>query len=202
MNSKQPHPPVPSTPEKRSTSLVRQCLAVAATASMAAACAGAQVRPEAQDCPAKVIAAMEKKGIQRNKGLLIYFDATDYERFEREIRATRWIKPYKIYENGPVVGRVIDPMESGVPNGTLLYGYIWVDADPEYAVVRYHEALYPNGTKVPVCMFVASGWGTDGFLNGIQKGEHSKHNLALLFPRIGAVFVERYPSKIGQPVWP
>lgn len=146
---------------------------------------------------------MKKHGIKLYENLFIYWDASDYEEAEKALKSGRWYmgRFYRLYSDGPTVGRVVEPNNSGVPEGTLLYGYIWVDATPDYAVVRIHEALLPNGRKIPVCMHTSQSDSADGtFTNGSIKHRNSKPQAAIMFGRDAAVFVDRYPARVlGDP---
>jgi serine/threonine-protein kinase len=200
MNLKKPQPPVPATSEKRLNTLMGQCLAVAATASMAAACSGAPVRPESREpCPREVVRAMERNGLRLNQFAHIWLDANDADALEEdEKKPPEDRRPFaKVYENGPITSRVWESAKSGAPKGTLLYGYIWVDADPEYALIRYTEAVFPNGRKFPVCMHAtdsfAYGAGGGGFGKGVPKRLGSSKRAALLNPGFGAAIVDIYP---------
>jgi serine/threonine-protein kinase len=199
MNPKKTQPPVPSTSAKRLNTLVGQCLAVATTASLAAACSGAPPRPKSRDrCPPEVVRIMEENGLRLNRHAMMWLDANDAEVLEErrksgEYDATNYIK---VYENGPIISRVGRPEQSGIPTGTLLYGYIWVDADPKLAIIRYTEAQFPSGRRIPVCMLAThsgNSRGGGGFAKGIIKEPGSRPKAAMVSPSFGVAIVDVFP---------
>lgn len=197
MKPKETPPPVPSTSEKRLNTLVGQCLAVAATASMAAACSGAPVRPERKErCPSEVVQIMEKNGLQLDQHAIIWIDASDADALEEDQQKPDGPlrRPFvKVYENGPITSRVWQPLKSGAPKGTLLYGYIWVDADPVFAIIHYTEAVFPSGLKIPVCMHATDSKEPKGYSRGIPKQPGSRPRAAMLNPGYGAAVTDLYP---------
>jgi len=138
---------------------------------------------------------MKENGLQLNRHADILLDASTADEVER--RSTNG--PYtgesfiRVWENGPIVSRVTDSRQSGVPRGTLLYGYVWVDADPEQALIHYTEAVFPNGRKVPICMHAADRRGPEGYSRGITKLHGSSRNGALLSHGYAGAVTDIYP---------
>lgn len=196
MNLKKPQPPVPSTSAKRLNTLGGKCLAVAATTSMAAACSGAPVKPEGKElCPHEVVRTMVENGLQLNSVASIDLNAADSAAIERE-KKREYVnlgKFVRVYENGPIISRVADPEDSGLPKGTMLFGYIWVDADPRIAIVRYTEAMFPGGRKIPVCMAGGDLAGPGGIDRGIGKRPGSRPKAAMLGAGYMVGIVDVYP---------
>lgn len=198
MSPRTPHASEASAPEKSLSRYVRRCFALAAGASLATACSGAPPRPTPDEpCPRETLAAMRANGIRLNTGFKAYWDASNADAINasKKERGRTWLKqPWlKIYENGPVVGRVEEPYYSGVPEGTLLYGYLWVDADSYYAIVHFTEIQLPsNGKRIPVCLMASDSTGNDYIERGVKKEPGSKEKVAILYPLSGAIFVDRY----------
>jgi serine/threonine-protein kinase len=72
----------------------------------------------------------------------------------------------------------------GLPEGTLLSGYLWTSG--EVAVGRYTEAQLPDGRTVPVCVVL----GKRGYF---EKEEGSKPGAVRLPKTFPAYAVERWP---------
>ncbi|XXF77567.1 protein kinase [Myxococcaceae bacterium GXIMD 01537] len=187
----------PPATQKLSHSLRGPCFAIAASASMATGCAGVPtLPPRLTPCPEKTVAAMERRGIALYEPMGIYFDATHADEIEKGMAGRGFnADPYlKIYENGPVVGRIEDPEFSQAPKGTLLYGYLWTNAHESYAIIYFNEAVYPDGKREPICMHtLSSGSMKGGWPLGTAKNPASTLKAAILFPKTGGVFVRSYP---------
>lgn len=197
MNPSPPRSPEASAPEKSLSRFIRRCLPLAAGTALAAACAGAPARPVPEEpCPPEALAAMQENGFKLNRGFRAFFDATNADAISKSMETERvWSQqPWlRLYENGPVVGRVEDPYKSGAPKGMLLYGYLWVDSDPQYAIVRFTEAqLSSTGKRIPICLMSTASVGTDYREKGIHKLPGSREKLAILFPLDGAIFVDHF----------
>jgi hypothetical protein len=152
--------PSPSRPPKNKEKFRQWCLGATLTMAMSAGCAGVQRMPGAEDCPPEAIAAMRKQG----------WLISEYVHVLLDVRNPR--PPgdfYVIHRPGEVVGRVLkadDPHDYPpgwkpvpVPEGTLLYGRVWM-GDPEEGAFyfRYYEAKPPNGPRIPVCFTSRAQW--------------------------------------------
>jgi hypothetical protein len=56
------------------------------------------------------------------------------------------------FKAGPVVGRVVVSSETSFPEGTLLYGHLWIDEKEARRDAVYTEAELPGGERLPVCL--------------------------------------------------
>jgi serine/threonine-protein kinase len=133
----------------RTPSLMELCktLAVGSAAWLAAGCSGAQVRPDRAICPADAVAAMNRLGMDMYKGrstrgIVVRVDVAAPVDSER--RCT--------FKAGPVVGRVVVSSETSFPEGTLLYGHLWIDEKEARRDAVYTEAELPGGERLPVCL--------------------------------------------------
>ncbi|WP_177233625.1 serine/threonine protein kinase [Stigmatella erecta] len=124
---------------------------VGTVAAVAAACPGAQVRPEPFECPAGAWELMDKEWKWSDLGVRVLLD----DRFKEVGDA--WL------QSGPVVGVSLqDTQETRskkpVPVGTRFIGHLWVVPEPSrsgkpgHVVVRYDRVEFPNGDKAPVCL--------------------------------------------------
>lgn len=79
----------------------------------------------------------------------------------------------------------------GLPEGTLLSGRLWAEGldleGHEAVMVRYTEALLPDGHRIPVCFI----FGDRGVLIGKRPG--SKPGAAVLQRRDYAFGVSQWP---------
>jgi len=124
---------------------------VGTVAAVAAACPGAQVRPEPFECPAGAWELMDEKWKWDQDGIRVLLD----DRYKQ--LGDSWL------QSGPVVGVSLQETQQTrskkpVPVGTRFIGHLWVvpepsmDGKPGHVVVRYDRVEFPNGDKAPVCL--------------------------------------------------
>ncbi|RKG99321.1 hypothetical protein D7V97_31805 [Corallococcus sp. CA053C] len=82
-----------------------------------------------------------------------------------------------------MTGLVRNSHNPGLPNGTLLSGYLWTGG--EGIVGRYTQAQLPDGRTVPVCIET----GEQGF---VRKLEESTPGAAVSIQSVPAYPVERW----------
>jgi len=95
------------------------------------------------------------------------------------------------YRDGPVEGLITDGA-GRIPEGTVLRGQIWTgpgiyEYDDEAVIVRYTEAMLPDGRTLPVCIVLG---GPDG---RVPKEPGSKPGAVLLPRQVPADPVLRWP---------
>ena len=124
---------------------------VGTVAAVAAACPGAQVRPEPFECPAGAWELMDEKWKWSDNGIRVLLD----DRYKE--LGDSWL------QSGPVVGVSLQETQQTrskkpVPVGTRFIGHLWVVPEPSqsgkpgHVVVRYDRVEFPNGDKAPVCL--------------------------------------------------
>jgi eukaryotic-like serine/threonine-protein kinase len=124
---------------------------VGTVAAVAAACPGAQVRPEPFECPAGAWELMHDQWKWNSDGFRVLLD----DRYKKY--GDSWI------QSGPVIGVSLQETQQThskkpVPVGTRFIGHLWVVPEPSQAgspghvIVRYDRVEFPNGDKAPVCL--------------------------------------------------
>jgi eukaryotic-like serine/threonine-protein kinase len=157
----------------RGAESLKRC-AMAVGAAAIAACAGAQVRPDASRCPEDALAVMRELPIYEGGVISIYTDV------EQSVGASS--KPI-IVRDGPIVS-LTNGANSDLPVGTRLYGRLWTQGGR--VTGRYTRAELPDHRIVPVCLVYGS-------LQGGQWGKGSKPG-AVLMPRVwAAIVVHSFP---------
>ncbi|WP_224242956.1 hypothetical protein [Hyalangium gracile] len=73
--------------------------------------------------------------------------------------------------DGPVEGRLSSQL-GPFPERTLLYGHVWTGG-PD-VVIRYYEARYQGGERVPICAVARESQG------GLTKQEGSRPGVAVI----------------------
>ncbi|QDE93644.1 protein kinase [Myxococcus xanthus] len=170
----------PSWPPSPWAGFLKTCAGATATAALSLGCPGAQVRPEPGACPSEARDAMfswELKGglrLRPGDSVILTLDR----------RQPGFQSDDGLYSDGPVTGVVRISDVRGLPEGTLLSGYLWTSGD--VVVGRYTEAYLPGGRTVPVCVVL----GRKGYM---EKGPDSKPGEAQLNRSFPAYFVERWP---------
>ncbi|TQF08683.1 serine/threonine protein kinase, partial [Myxococcus llanfairpwllgwyngyllgogerychwyrndrobwllllantysiliogogogochensis] len=170
----------PSWPPSPWTGFLKTCAGATAAAALSLGCPGAQVRPESGDCPSDARDAMfnraNKRGLrlEPGDGMVLTLD-------NRQPGAQS--EP-GVYSDGPVTGVVRISRLKGLPEGTLLSGYLWTGG--EFLVGRYTEAHLPDGRTVPVCIVL----GKRGY---VEKEEESKPGAVVVGRSRTAYPVERWP---------
>ncbi|WP_021781344.1 serine/threonine protein kinase [Myxococcus hansupus] len=159
---------------------IKTCAGATAAAALSLGCPGAQVRPEPGDCPSEAREVMFSRQIKG--GLRLRSGDSVILTLDR--RQPGMMSEPGFYEDGPVTGVVDVSDVRGLPEGTLLSGYLWTSGD--VAVGRYTEAHLPGGRTVPVCIVL----GSKGYM---EKGPDSKPGVAHLNRSFPAYFVERWP---------
>jgi hypothetical protein len=76
-----------------------------------------------------------------------------------------------VVADGPIES-ILDSQLGALPEGTRLFGHIWTT--PPEVVIRYHEALRPDGARIPFCAVAEEG---DG---GLFKHVNSPRGVAIL----------------------
>ncbi|MBZ4374962.1 protein kinase [Corallococcus interemptor] len=146
-NARKPKPQAsrPIWPPSGWTGFLKTCAGASAAAALQLGCPGAQLRPDAGECPAKAVDAMFNR--EREDGL----------RFRPNEHFTLWVDRRRageyrssVYSDGPVTGEVYRSTAKTVPEGTLLSGYLWTRGD--VFVARYTEVHLPDGRTLPVCI--------------------------------------------------
>jgi serine/threonine-protein kinase len=171
----------PNWPLSPWTVFLRTCAGATAAAALQLGCPGAQVRPEPADCPSEARDVMfnwyRKDGLRLEPGDSISLTLDTRQPGEEGEPG--------VYSDGPVTGVVSHSNLKGLPEGTLLSGYLWTGAEG-VAVGRYTEARFPDGRRVPVCIVL----GRRGFM---EKSDGSKPGAAVLNRAFPAYAVERWP---------
>ncbi|WP_342380311.1 protein kinase [Myxococcus stipitatus] len=170
----------PSWPPSPWAGFLKTCAGVTAVAALSMGCPGAQVRPEPGDCPSEAREVMfsrqVKGGLRLRPGDSVILTL---DRSQPGMQSDAGL-----YSDGPVTGVVRISDVRGLPEGTLLSGYLWTSGD--VAVGRYTEAHLPDGRMVPVCIVL----GRKGY---VEKGPDSKPGEAQLNRSFPAYLVERWP---------
>ncbi len=164
-----------STPPRSAPSLLTAWLCAVAGLG----CPGAQVKPPApENCSKDALAAMfQELNLSTNRYLRAIVD------IRQEYDDLSYEPNMGIYQEGPVIGRVLDGY-GNVPRGTLLYGRLWMgpgiyNQDPwtgevflnEPAVLgRYTQAELPDGRKYPVCIVLGDRDGRIAKMEGSPPG--------------------------------
>jgi serine/threonine-protein kinase len=135
----------PSTANLKETC---RTLMLYSAAWVAAGCAGVQVRPPPAECPKEARRAMRELGwyVGMGGGPLVVWDRTHDDYGTSEV----------VVPVGPIVSRMIKATGKA-PEGTLLYGRLWVDEKKQAVWGRWTEAELPGGRKVPVCVEMSTG---------------------------------------------
>jgi hypothetical protein len=115
--------------------------------------------PERQFCPDGALEAMRELDATEGARTWILIDRMQRDR-----------KPVVIAD-GPIES-ILDGQIGDVTKGTRLFGHVWTTA-PE-VVIRYHEALLPDGTRIPFCAVAEEGGG------GLFKHVNSPRGVAIL----------------------
>ncbi len=124
------------------------------------ACASVPVKPQAEDCPPKALAAMERlKAWDSHNVILDINQPLDWEHDgdnkPEDLRAV-------FREDGPIVSRLEGDI-GDMPEGTLMFGYLYVSGDwgenrfgGKKVYGRYHKAKLPDGREFPVCFILGN----------------------------------------------
>ncbi|HYO58612.1 serine/threonine protein kinase [Archangium sp.] len=140
-------------------------LALAFLVSVCPGCSSSGVRlrpdgtPERQFCPDGALEAMKDLGITQGDLFSILID-----RRQRDRGAV-------VIADGAIESTTTEDY-TRLPYGTRLYGQAWTAAP--VTVIRYHEALLPDGTRLPFCA-VAEEEG-----HGLVKHANSPRGVAIL----------------------
>jgi serine/threonine-protein kinase len=132
--------------EKRSGAhLLERCAAAAAAGLVLSACASVPARPPQRECSPEAIEAMRKK-----KVTVAFSEAS----VMIDVNQPGEITDRATIQDGPIVSRVVDDGLGSMPEGTLLYGYLWTGG--ERIVGHYDRAKLPSGEIIPVCFALMS----------------------------------------------
>jgi eukaryotic-like serine/threonine-protein kinase len=139
----------PNNPSPRKKpGLVEKCTAAASAGVVLAACAGVPINPRRLECTEEARKTMERLGLfPGTEGILNgHFDQPGYS----TVMTT--------YQEGPIVSGVDEFMEDpdggDLPEGTLLYGWVWSSGDRVYG--RYTRAKFPDGQEIPLCIVLGT----------------------------------------------
>ncbi len=131
--------------EKRSGAhLLERCAAAAAAGLVLSACAGVPARPPQRECSPEAIAAMRKQKVTAG------FYVADVQ---IDVNHPGKISDVTTIQDGPIVSKVVDG-EEGLPEGTLLYGYLWTGGEVIFG--HYDRAKLPSGESIPVCFVLGN----------------------------------------------
>jgi serine/threonine kinase PknH len=170
---------------RRVLSKVQRCaLLVFTLAWVEAGCTGVQTRPDPEDCPQEVVAAMRQElGWRMGRGTQpeIIFDVT---KGGVPQPLTKRADAWAVFKDGPVMGALAEP-EGKAPAGTRLEGHLWTTGDRIYG--RYRRAHLPDGRTVPICVELIDGGAT-----GTDKREGSKPGHAVGSKEGNGMAVERW----------
>lgn len=130
--------------------LVLPLMAMVVLVWAGAGCAGRGVTlrddggPGPEKCSDEALKTMRILRLRPDSGALIEIDP--FQMGQSPIELT----------DGPIESFQEEPL-AGLPAGTRLYGQIWTGG-PE-VVIRYYEALPPDGERIPICAVVR--WTSD-----------------------------------------
>jgi serine/threonine-protein kinase len=131
----------PKKPASRAEFLALCRTLAGSLVAMQMGCAGAQLKPDAGECPREAVEAMN--GPLRlhvpNKWLTLTWDKNQPR---SDIEAG-------VYREGPITGLVLEGGGKLI-EGTTLRGRVWLVSG--WVLTRYDEATLPNGDKYPVCI--------------------------------------------------
>ncbi|RKG62465.1 serine/threonine protein kinase [Corallococcus sp. AB011P] len=176
----------PGWPPAEWGGFLKTCAGLTAAAALQIGCPGAQVRPEAADCPEAarkwMFARDDENGrrMRKNAPVAFYVDA-------RQKGAG-----LGVFREGPVTGEVYTDENRALPKGTLLSGYLWT-GNKDRLLGRYTEARLPNGQRVPVCIEL----GNEDELGWITQSDPEELKLA----GPGEVVVRRNLSGLAVERW-
>ena len=117
-------------------------------ATFSIGCTAAPVRPPSdEDCPPGAVQSMEEMNL---------FARRVIPRVVLDINQPGDQSQDGIYRQGSIVSKVVESEFNGsLPEGTLLYGQLWTEGirkeGKDAALVRWTEALLPDGRRFPVC---------------------------------------------------
>ncbi|KFE60926.1 serine/threonine protein kinase [Hyalangium minutum] len=183
-------PPPPQTqkpqPRSRLSKLERCALLVASAAWLQAGCSGVQTRPEPGDCPEEAIRAMKALGWVLDidyKTPTVMIDVTRPHPKKVGIAQTEENAVMEV-KDGPVTGSLVFPFGKA-PEDMRLDGHLWTTGDRVYG--HYVRAHLPDGSTVPVCIELRSG-----FEVGLEKNPGSKPGHAIIDKVVDARAVTRW----------
>jgi serine/threonine protein kinase len=147
--------------------------------TFAVGCTATQVRPLPGDCPLEVVQSMREMNLLKDTYRVII-----------DINQPGTESQDGIYRQGPIVSKVVKYDWTGpLPEGTLLYGQLWTEGITKYgeraALVRYTEALLPDGRRLPVCFIL-------GDMTGLTTSEPEARPGEVLLPREWTAQAVRY----------
>lgn len=170
-------PPInPSEPQQQQYGSPGRALGTIALC-VGLACAGAQVRPPAMDCPDESRAAMKALGQQWNYGPNVLLDIQQNEPGTQ----------YAIVRSGPITSRVVRGLGE-LTVGTLLFGEIFTEGTNVYG--RYDRAQTPDGKTHPVCLILG-----DHARVGMEKLPGSRPGAVHMYPMVPLTAVKRFVFK-------
>lgn len=119
---------------------LERCAAAAAAGLVLSACAGVPARPPQRECSDEALEAMSKLGV---------IDGALTTALRVDVNQPGHYGQVTTIQDGPIVSRLDENME-GMPEGTLLYGYLWTGGEKIFG--HYDRAKLPNGDILPVCI--------------------------------------------------
>ena len=186
---KTPQSPPPSQPPspplgKRAA----KAAGFAVSCALAAGCPSIPLRPAPKECPTEAINSMRAL-IRPEKPELpsarTFIDA-DHP-FQAE-RGPEWVT----FRVGPIVSRIYNDWNSGLPKGTLLFGEL-IPGSGAFFFVRYYQAQLPGSTeRVPVCATGRDYGGPNRGVQGLTKREGSTDDSFIHENEGRVVFVTKF----------
>jgi serine/threonine-protein kinase len=171
----------PTSPGWKAAATVVTCLQTA--------CASVPVKPQAEDCPPRALAAMNQLNAWDATNLIVDINqgfkpgAIGAETLE-EARAV-------FRDDGPIISK-LEYNIGDMPKGTLLYGYLYVSGDwgenrfgGKKVYGRYHKAKLPDGREFPVCFML-------GNADGVPRLQDSPPGVVWLWKSLPVRPVKRY----------
>jgi serine/threonine-protein kinase len=171
----------PASPGWKAAATVVTCLQTA--------CASVPVKPQAEDCPPRALAAMKQLDAWDATNLIVDINQ-DLKRgtiTEENIEEARAV----FRDDGPIISKLEDNI-GDMPEGTLLYGYLYVSGDwgenrfgGKKVYGRYHKAKLPDGREFPVCFML-------GNADGVPRLQDSPPGVVWLWKSLPVRPVKRY----------
>jgi serine/threonine-protein kinase len=159
-NLQQKPPPKPPAVTSQPSSSGWGAAAATVVTCLQTACASVPVKPQAEDCPPRALAAMERlKAWDSHNVILDINQPLEWgpggDNKPEDLRAV-------FREDGPIVSRLEGDI-GDMPEGTLMFGYLYVSGDwgenrfgGKKVYGRYHKAKLPDGREFPVCFILGN----------------------------------------------